>query len=211
MPKSCALILIVLLTLMTGCLEQTRSIHMRTIDGMSDVEEFPSQGAFGLASAYQVRSLAELVAQSHDLQMEGIAATEDRSREALDILRDLSKSQGLGEITLFFQTGSSAIGNRNHERLVEYLDYIGREWRGRKVYFVLIGSASATGSESVNARLAAARAEAPRAVINRYLVNIPHEIHQTYTLTGQSEPSGAARRNVRIVAAFETEQLPDAP
>jgi hypothetical protein len=49
---------------------------------------------------------------------------------------------------LVFPTGSAELRQRSEqgERLIRFLDYISRDNRGREVLFVLIGSASATGS-----------------------------------------------------------------
>ena len=44
--------------------------------------------------------------------------------------------------------------------LVEFADWLGRESRGRRIMFVAIGSASATGPQELNAKLAKQRSEA---------------------------------------------------
>ena len=127
----------------------------------------------------------------------------------------MPRNQGSGEITLFFNTGSSTIrrGSLEYERLIRFVDYLSRESRGRKLHFMLVGSASATGSRKVNERLSMARAKSPMDVIDKYLVNIPHEY---YTINGVGDmysPRGVSGKvhgryqNVRIIAAFDEEDF----
>jgi hypothetical protein len=61
------------------------------------------------------------------------------------------------------------------QRLIRFLDYISRDSRGREVLFVLIGSASATGSMQTNERLSRERSQAPEPIIDQYLLNVPHK------------------------------------
>jgi outer membrane protein OmpA-like peptidoglycan-associated protein len=62
-----------------------------------------------------------------------------------------------------------------YDRLVNFLDYLSRDSRGRKVLFLLIGSASATGSLAINEKLSRERSQEPEPIIEQYLVNVPHQ------------------------------------
>ena len=85
---------------------------------------------------------------------------------------------------------------------------------GRKVLFVMIGSASATGSTSINQRLSQERSEAPQPIIDQYLVNVPHQFYKVYGLGDMYAPKDVTLQedqryqNVRIVAVYDTNQIP---
>jgi hypothetical protein len=102
-------------------------------------------------------------------------------------------------------------------RKVLGLNYISRESRGREVLFVLIGSASATGSMQTNERLSRERSQAPEPIIDQYLVNVPHKYIKVYGLGDMLSPKGATLtvdqryQNVRIVAVYQTDQVPVLP
>ena len=55
--------------------------------------------------------------------------------------------------TIFFKTGSTEIDQFQYQRLVNFLDYLGRESRGRTVILLSIGSASAIGRPQFNKKL----------------------------------------------------------
>src|SRR5499433_123525 len=123
---------------------------------------FPNGTMFGGASGSQASTLAQLVVDSNNNNMrdyEQLQGTESRnlqtSQQALGILEQLSQQQGTGQITLFFPTGSAALPSSGlqYDRLVNFLDYLSRNSRGRQIIFVMIGSASATGGLSINEKL----------------------------------------------------------
>ena len=93
-------------------------------------------------------------------------------------------------------------------------DYLSRMSRGRKILFVMIGSASTTGSMSVNQRLSRERSEAPGPVIDQYLVNVPHQFFKVYGIGDMYSPKNVTLQedqryqNVRIIAVYETDQIP---
>jgi hypothetical protein len=78
----------------------------------------------------------------------------------------------------------------------------------------LIGSASATGSMSVNQKLSRERSEAPEPIIDQYLVNVPHQFFKVYGIGDMYSPKHASLQedqryqNVRIVAVYDTNQIP---
>jgi len=145
---------------------------------------FPNGTVFGGASNRQASSLAQIMVEANNNNMKEysqLQGTENKnlrtSQQALGMLEKLSEQQGTGQITLFFPTGSATLPSSGlqFDRLVNFLDYLSRDSRGRKVIFVMIGSASATGSMSINEKLSRERAEAPQPIIDQYLVNVPHQ------------------------------------
>ena len=184
---------------------------------------FPNGTVFGGASGSQASTLAQLVVDSNNNNMkeyEQIQGTESKnlqtSQQALGMLEQLSQQQGTGEITLFFPTGSATLPSSGlqYDRLVNFLDYLSRDSRGRKVLLVMIGSASATGSMSVNQKLSQERSQAPEPIINQYLVNVPHQFYKVYSLGDMYAPKnvtlqeGQRYQSVRIIAVYDTNQIP---
>jgi hypothetical protein len=150
-------------------------------------------------------------------QLQGTASKNlQTSQQALQMLEHLSQQQGTGEITLFFPTGSAALPSSGlqYQRLINFTDYLSRNSRGRKVLFVLIGSASATGSMSVNQKLSRERSEAPEPIIDQYLVNVPHQFFKVYGIGDMYAPKNVSLQedqryqNVRIIAVYDTNQIP---
>jgi hypothetical protein len=78
----------------------------------------------------------------------------------------------------------------------------------------MIGSASATGSMSVNQKLSQERSQAPEPIIDQYLVNVPHQFFKVYGLGDMYAPKNVSLRedeayqNVRIIAVYDTNQIP---
>lgn len=144
---------------------------------------------------------------------------QETAQKALQVLERLSQKQGSGEITLFYPTGETVLSEKSFEywRLVRFIDFIARESRGRKVLLVSIGSASAIGKKSWNLKLAKARAEYPKVVIGKYLINIPHEYYKVYGSGDMYSPKGVSReereryQHTRLIAVFETHQVPSLP
>jgi hypothetical protein len=85
---------------------------------------------------------------------------------------------------------------------------------GRKILFVIIGSASATGSMGVKQKLSRERSEAPEPIIDQYLVNVPHQFYKVYGLGDMYAPKHVSLQedqryqNVRIIAVYDTNQIP---
>ena len=184
---------------------------------------FPNGTRFGGASGGQASTLAQLVVDSNNNnmkdyeQLQGTASKNlQTSQQALGMLEQLSNQQGTGQITLFFPTGSASLGSSGlqYDRLVNFLDYISRDSRGRKVLFLLVGSASATGSLAINEKLSRERSQAPEPIINQYLVNVPHQFYKVYGLGDLYAPKDVTLQvdqryqNVRIIAVYDTNQIP---
>ena len=184
---------------------------------------FPNGTVFGGASGSQASTLAQLVVDSNNNnmkdyeQLQGTASKNlQTSQQALQMLEHLSDQQGTGQITLFFPTGSAALpaSGLQYQRLINFLDYLSRNSRGRKILLVMIGSASATGSMSINEKLSRERSQAPEPIINQYLVNVPHQYYKVYGLGDLYAPKNVSLRedldyqNVRIIAVYDTSQIP---
>src|SRR5262245_781151 len=197
--------------ILAGCAGQTEQLTMQEAPATTGATAkasppqqvtFPNGTVFGGASGRQASSLAQIVVESNNNNMKEYqqiraAQTKDfqalkgaetknlqTSQQALRMLEQLSNEQGTGQITLFFPTGQARIeqGSLQYTRLVNFLDYLSRESRGRKVLFLLIGSASATGNTQINERLSRERAAAPEPIIDQYLVNVPHQFFRVYGL-----------------------------
>jgi outer membrane protein OmpA-like peptidoglycan-associated protein len=212
---------------LAGCAGQTEQLSMQGPVGQSpQMVTFPNGTTFGGASGRQASELAQIIVDSNNNNMrdyQQLQGTESKnlqtSQQALAMLEQLSNEQGTGQITLFFPTGSAELRQNSEQgqRLIRFLDYISRDSRGREVLFVLIGSASATGGMQANERLSRERSQAPEPIIDQYLVNVPHKYYKVYGLGDIYSPKGATLtvdqryQNVRIVAVYQTDQVPVLP
>lgn len=152
---------------------------------------FPNGTTFGGASGSQASTLAQLVVDSNNNnmkdfeQLQGTASKNlQTSQQALRMLEQLSQQQGTGEITLFFPTAQPAYHPAACNTTGSSISWITSpaNSRGRKVLFLLIGSASATGSLAINEKLSRERSQAPEPIIEQYLVNVPHQFYKVYGL-----------------------------
>jgi len=213
-------------------------------EGPAQPITFPNGTMFGGASNRQASTLAQMMADSNNNNMKEFGELQkmssknqqtmrealqmlsqqkatgaknlQTSQQALQMLERLSQQQGTGEITLFFPTGSAKLPSSGfqYDRLVNFLDFLSRDSRGRKVLFVMIGSASAIGNIAVNQQLSRERAEAPEPIINKYLVNVAHEFYKVHGIGDAYSPKNTTLQedqryqNVRIIAVYETDQIP---
>jgi hypothetical protein len=143
----------------------------------------------------------------------------ETAQKTLQLLEQLSQKQGTGELTLFFNFGETKFQEKSleYERLVRFVDFLARESKGRKVLFVSIGSSSAVGKKSWNLKLAQMRAEYPKALIDKYLINIPHEYFRVYGTGDMYSPKGVSKKereryqHTRLIALFDGSQAPALP
>jgi hypothetical protein len=143
----------------------------------------------------------------------------ETARQILKMIEQVSKKQGGGEITLFFNRKSARLvkGSPELTRLIGFLDFLARESRGRKVLIVSIGSASSIGNAKINRKLAQQRSEYPLPLIEKYLVNIPHEIYKVFGTGDLYSPRDIPQnkhqkyQHTRIIACYETDQFPKLP
>jgi outer membrane protein OmpA-like peptidoglycan-associated protein len=226
---------LVIAVVLAGCAGQTEQLSMQrpqqvtpqgTQPQAPQSVTFPNGTTFGGSSGRQASDLAQLIAESNNDNMQDyqrLQGTESKnlqtSQQALQLLENLSNEQGSGQITLFFPTGSAELSQRSEQglRLINFLDYLSRDSRGREVLFVLIGSASATGSLQTNERLSRERSQAPEPIIDQYLVNVPHKYYKVYGLGDTYSPKNAPLtqeqryQNVRVIAVYQTDQVPVVP
>ena len=216
---------VVMATMLVGCAQPPpQQFSMQRPDEQKpQTVTFPNGTMFGGASRQQASTLAQLIVDSNNNNMkdyEELQGTSSKnlqtSQHALQMLEHMSQQQGTGEITLFFQTGSATLPSSGlqYQRLINFADYLSRMSRGRKILFVMIGSASTTGSMSVNQRLSRERSEAPEPVIDQYLVNVSHQFFKVYGIGDMYSPKNVTLQedqryqNVRIIAVYETDQIP---
>jgi len=190
---------IVVATMFAGCAQPPAQqfVVQRPDEQKPQTITFPNGTMFGGASGSQASTLAQLVVDSNNNnmkdyeQLEGTASKNlQTSQQALQMLEHLSQQQGSGEITLFFPTGAANLpqGSLQYQRLINFVDYLSRNSRGRKILLVMIGSASATGSMSINQRLSQERSQAPEPIIDQYLVNDPHQFFKVYGIGDMYSP-----------------------
>jgi hypothetical protein len=245
MNKSLFLVAILCLS---GCAEFTQEYPLTPDDKLilpsvnaigTPTEASISQIADMLVVALN-KSRAETERKEKENQKGKESTQTDSVNQALQSFVDISKKQGAGEITLFFPKGSDSLefAYTERDRLVQFLDFLARESHGRKILLLSIGSASVADTPSnkyqvYNIRekkavpkksvankiqLSVARAKAPLGIIEKYLVNVPH---QTYDAYGIGEHKGPDKildleeqekyQHVRIIAAFEKADLPLLP
>jgi outer membrane protein OmpA-like peptidoglycan-associated protein len=143
----------------------------------------------------------------------------EKAQQNLQMLEQLSRKQGTGEITLFFPVGQTRLKEKTveYDRLIHFVDFLSRESRGRKILLIGIGSSSSIGKRAWNMKLAQARAEFPKTVIDKYLVNVPHEFYKVYgtgdlyTPKGLGKKQGERYQHTRLIALYETDQTPALP
>lgn len=204
----------------SGCAFQSELVDMQGPDGQEQTN-IPKSNWTGAASGAQADALAREIAQSNDNSMKEFDRVDGRldrmqqsENQALVKLEELANEQGTGQITLFFNTGSDRLDNQQTQRLIEFLDYIGRQSRGRTVVLVSIGSASAVGNPQANKKLSHDRSQCPLPTIDKYLVNIPHKFYKVTGIGDMYAPKGSSMQveqryqNVRIIAAYDTANLP---
>ena len=198
----------------------------------------PKGTCCGEASDAQAATLAQIAVDSNNNNMLEFAALQKKadknldlsqraaeasekglqtSQQTLALVEKLMKEQGTGDIVLFFPSGSASIGqgSENHHRLVAFLDDVSSKSHGRKVLFAIVGSASPSGSAKTNERISQKRAEAVVPIIDKYLAAAPHEFYKVYGVGNTDCPKTGKNlqncQNVRVIAVYETDQLPTLP
>ena len=133
------------------------------------------------------------------------------SHQKLDELLELARAQGTGEITLFYPWARSSLSKSQQDRLVRFVDHLAHEAHGRPILLVAVGTASDWRTSEWNDPLSERRANAPRTLVGRHLVHVPHKWHKVQGMGSRLTPldaKGPTWRNVRIIAVYETEQMP---
>jgi outer membrane protein OmpA-like peptidoglycan-associated protein len=217
--------------LLGGCAGQAETVTMQQSGGPAQQVTVPKGTFTGAASGAQADALAQEVVAANNNTMKQFDAESGRldkiqvaenkdyqtAQQTLAKLEQLSNEQGTGQITLFFKTGSTELDSFQTQRLVNFLDYLARESRGRTVILVSIGSASAVGNAQLNKKLSTERSEAPLPMINQYLVNVPHKFYKVTGVGDMYAPRNASMQvedryqSARIIAAYSTSDLPAVP
>ena len=138
----------------------------------------------------------------------------ETAQRTLQAFEDMAAQQGTGEISIFFQNGSANLEKSalDYERLVYFADFLARESRGRKVILLSIGRASAFGDTKVNTALAKKRSEVPMDIMDKYLINTPHEFHKVASTGDLNSPKDVKMKehqryqHTRIIAVFGKEK-----
>jgi hypothetical protein len=168
------------------------------------------------------RRLEETTREQKEINQKIFEMAQDHQKtaqETLQKIENLSRDQGSGEITLFYPVGVSKlrVNSMEYDRLVRFVDFLAREGKGRKILFVSLGSASAFGPPRINRKLAKERAEYPRELIDKYLVNTPHEYYKVYGTGDLYSPKGISKKEharyqyTRLIALYDIDRIPQLP
>jgi hypothetical protein len=170
-------------------------------------------------STQRLEETNRLILESAQKNQEAAQKNQEAARKTLQKIEEISREQGTGQITLFFPVGSGKLmeNSLEYERLIRFVDFLSRESKGRKVLFVSIGSASAFGPPKVNMKLAKARADFPKQIIDKYLIHSDHEYYKVYGTGALYSPKGISKKkhehyqHTRLIALYETDKVPTLP
>jgi len=212
------------LSLLVGC---GTTAQTSKDENAANAQKAPSPDAnvavrqFVTAHAEVMGGIADIKSANQGMKSD-LAAIKNTSQQSLEtaqrslkVLEDMANRQGTGEISVFFPNGSAHMerGVVEHDRLVRFADFLARESRGRKVILVSIGSASAYGNQKVNLSLAKKRSEVPLDIMDKYLVNVPHEFHKVFGNGDLNSPKDVKMKehqryqHTRVIAVFDKEQV----
>ncbi len=166
-----------------------------------------------------LKNSTQRLEETNRLILESAQKNQETAQKTLEKIEEISREQGTGQITLFFPVGVKRLKENSleYERLIRFVDFLSREGKGRKVLFISIGSASAFGPPKVNMKLAKARADFPKGIIDKYLVNSAHEFYKVYGTGDLYSPKGVSKKehdryqHTRLIALYETDKAPALP
>lgn len=166
-----------------------------------------------------LKTSTQRLEETNRLILESAQKHQEAAQKTLQKIEEVSRDQGTGQITLFFPVGSGTLkGNSlEYERLIRFVDFLSRESKGRKILFISIGSASAFGPPKVNMKLAKARGDFPKSIIDQYLVNTAHEFYKVYGTGDLYSPKKVSKKehdryqHTRLIALYETDKAPELP
>lgn len=179
------------------------------------VRQFVSAHAEVMGGIADIKSANQGMKSDLDVIKKSSQQSLETAQRSLKVLEEMANRQGTGEISVFFPNGSAnlARGAMEHDRLVRFADFLARESRGRKVILLSIGSASAYGNQKVNLDLAKKRSEVPLDIMDKYLVNVPHEFHKVFGNGDLNSPKDVKMKehqryqHTRVIAVFDKEQV----
>ncbi|MBP9061611.1 MAG: hypothetical protein KBF98_15020 [Rhodoferax sp.] len=225
MIKKIALTALLCLPLLNGCGTSAKapsdsgdtSSQAPAPDAQLAVKQFVDAHSAVMGSLGEIKSANKKLQSDVDTIKSSNQKTLETSQRSLQILEEMSKRQGTGELTVFFPVGSADLpkGGLEYDRLVRFSDFVARESRGRKIILLSIGSASALGNQKGNLNLAKKRSEVPLDIMNKYLINAPHEFHKVFGTGDTHSPKGVKLKehqryqHTRIIAVFDKDQAPN--
>jgi hypothetical protein len=171
------------------------------------------------SSTQRLEESNRLILEATQKQQEAAQKQQEVAQKTLQKIEEISREQGTGQITLFYPVGTGMLKENSleYERLIRFVDFLSRESKGRKILFVSIGSASAFGPPKVNMKLAKARADFPKGIIDKYLVNIGHEYYKVYGTGDLYSPKKVSQKehgryqHTRLIALYDTDKVPSLP
>lgn len=193
--------------------------HNALMNEMAEVKELNKKSLSNQesikAGLQKAEELNQKMIESNRMNLEAAGKILD----AVHKIEQKAKEQGTGEITLFYPAGSSTLKTESldYARLVRFTDYLSRESRGRRIIFLSIGSASAFGNKKVNIKLARKRSDSPLDIIDKFLVNIPHEFYKVYGIGDTYSPKDVKMKkhqryqHTRLIAVYDVSQAPPVP
>jgi hypothetical protein len=215
---------VISLSLLVGC---GTTAQTPVDESAANAQKAPSPDAnvavkqFVTAHAEVMGGIADIKSANQGMKsdLDAIKSTSQQSLEtaqrSLKVVEEMANRQGTGEISVFFPNGSAHLerGAVEHDRLVRFADFLARESRGRKVILLSIGSASAYGNQKVNLGLAKKRSEVPLDIMDKYLVNVPHEFYKVFGNGDLNSPKDVKMKehqryqHTRVIAVFDKEQV----
>ena len=166
-----------------------------------------------------LKNSTQRLEETNRLILEAAQKHQEAAQKTLQKIEEVSREQGSGQITLFFPVGTGKLKENSleYDRLIRFVDFLSRESKGRKILFVSIGSSSAIGSPKVNLKLAKTRADFPKGIIDKYLVNSAHEYYKVYGTGDLYSPKRVSKKeheryqHTRLIALYETDKIPSLP
>lgn len=212
---------LVSLPLLIGCGTTSQATAAESAQKVPSPDATVAVRQFVSAHAEVMGGIGDIKAANHGMKsdLETIKSTSQKSLETaqhtLKVVEEMANTQGSGELSVFFPNGSShlARGTVEYDRLVRFADFLSRESRGRKVILLSIGSASAYGNKTANLNLAKKRSEVPLDIMDKYLVNVPHEFYKVFGNGDLNSPKDVTMKehqryqHTRIIAVFDKERV----
>lgn len=184
-------------------------------DGNLAVRQFVSAHAEVMGGIADIKTANQGMKSDLDAIKDSSQKSLETAQRSLQTIEEMASRQGTGEISVFFPKGSAHLegGAMERDRLVRFADFLARESRGRKVILLSIGSASAFGNPKVNLDLAKKRSEVPLDIMDKYLVNVPHEFYKVFGNGDLNSPKDVKMKehrryqHTRVIAVFDKEQV----
>jgi hypothetical protein len=166
-----------------------------------------------------IKNSTQRLEETNRLILEAAQKHQETAQKTLQKIEEVSREQGTGQITLFYPAGTVKLKENSleYDRLIRFVDFLSRESKGRKVLFISLGSSSAFGPKKVNLKLAKARADFPKGIIDKYLVNSAHEYYKVYGTGDLYSPKKVSKKeheryqHTRLIALYETDKSPSLP